>query len=178
MKSPWSRSHTEWLFIVCSVIVLYAQYVPYGLGFNNTTSIPRGLYLTEKISSSDSLKHGDAICFVPDFPGWAKNREYLKEGQKLCKYIGAKGGDQIFVEGRSIRVVSSKYPGGLTLEALENDSKGRPLTQASLPAVIPDGSFFIEAHRSPRSLDSRYLGLISGASISHKVYNLITLSDD
>lgn len=162
------------LAVVLFYILLgvYKARVPVGLAWNTTPSIPLGLYATLQYNGS-SLERGQLVCFRYQAPGWAKDREYVPEGMRLCKPVAAVAGDRITVEGAQVTVLNTD--GQTQRYALQPlDSKGRPLPQTALSSgVLGPGQLLLIANYRPNSLDSRYLGLISQAQVTHRTWPLI-----
>jgi type IV secretory pathway protease TraF len=153
-------------------VLAYRAFVPYELAFNTTHSIPQGLYFA-KAGGPAPLERGQAVCFAYVPPAWAQGRDYFEPGRRLCKYVAALPGDQIVREGLSLTISS---PQGLLLLATglsAADSKGQPLPLDALETgAVPEGKVLLLAPANKNSLDSRYLGLIRQAALSHQIWPL------
>lgn len=178
MKIKNSQALWESVLIILAGIYFYAVYVPWGLGFVTTPSIPVGMYLTQRIGPADQLHVGDEACFIPVMPEWAQSRNYIGPQTKLCKRIAAVTSDRLEVSSDSVTIKTNGRTPALVLKFLSLDSKGRPLTRAKLPGTVPPGFVFVAGTNSPKSFDSRYLGLVPTSIVSHKIYPLITFSND
>ena len=146
--------------------------VPWSLSWNQSASIPEGLYLVERVHSLPPV--GSYVCFEYRAPEWAVPRHYFYDGYRLCKHLAGLPGQavldvkgQYFVDdGTQLVLVGATQPA---------DSAGRPLPQHKLPlGRIPAGKVVLAAPAHTNSMDSRYLGPISETRIRWRVYPLIT----
>jgi conjugative transfer signal peptidase TraF len=153
-----------------AVIGLYVRYVPYGLAWNLTPSIPEGLYLSQKLTAHDALKRGDVACFQYVAPAWAVSRDYGAPKLRMCKPVVGLPGDRVAVDGSKVELTPQDGGPATAVRLLAQDSKGRPMPQAvnANGVVAPDTVFMLSTYRE-NSLDSRYLGAIPRAVITHRV---------
>lgn len=149
------------ILLMSSVIggcLLYA----YGLRFNFTASMPRGVYLVEAVQP----QKGDMVAFcLPAVQAeFAYTQGYLQQGtctsgvQGLLKILGGVAGDIVITKNNTIQV------GDVILPIYGTDQLGRLLIQELQAGVIPEGKAFVYAPYS-RSYDSRYFGLVPRASL-------------
>lgn len=159
------------LGVAAVAIAAYKLYVPFELALNTTPSIPRGLYLAMDKSSSAELAHGDAVCFGYAAPTWAAERAYFQPGRRLCKYVAGLPGDRVVVEAATVKVFAPSGELREEAELAQADSKGRALPADALASgVIPAGQLLVLAPANKNSLDSRYLGLIARAQVTHEIW--------
>lgn len=145
---------------------------PYGLVYNTTASIPKGIYLTKRAVPGELAK-GDIACFPYTAPEWAKPRNYFLEGRRLCKIVYGFPGEQVIVGDGSVRIGSPTAEPVAYLSPV--DSKGRDLPQDALTSgTVPPGHFLLLAPRYRTSFDSRYLGYIPQVSVTTKAWPLVT----
>lgn len=172
----WSRRHLLALKLLAGFAVLatgYSLFVPYGLAWNLTSSIPEGLYFSQVLGPSDQVSRGDIVCDQYVAPSWARGRDYGAPKLRMCKPVVGLAGDQVSVRGSRIRITSTQNPAGVEALLLPTDSKGRAMPQEVNPTgpVPLDTVFLMSTYRS-NSLDSRYLGPIPRAALTHKVFPL------
>lgn len=157
-------------FLLGTTILLkaYALYVPYGVRFMYTPSIPKGLYLSKTFDGT-SLSRGQGVCFRTNPTGWLLERKYLTPGEIVCKYTLGLPGDTVEPRGDEVFICHDGVcnSAGVVQKA---DSKGRPSQPAFTSAtVIPPGHYYFGSTHHPRSLDSRYLGLVGSDSVSVRI---------
>ncbi|MBC8737237.1 hypothetical protein F6X40_10500 [Paraburkholderia sp. UCT31] len=144
--------------------------VPWRLAVNRTESLPLGLYFANRNVSN--IGKGQLICFVYREPNWARGR-YLPSGSHICKEVLGVPGDIITARGLSLFAqhgAETTYLGDMR----EADSAGRPVPLPNWShVVIPPGSYYLGSTRSPKSFDSRYLGLVTTTEIAERIYPLI-----
>lgn len=170
----WTRAAVS-LAVGAMAVTGYALFVPYGLAWNLTDSIPRGLYFSEVLDAGDAVARGDIVCLQYVAPAWATQRQYGAPKLRMCKPVRGLPGDTLEQQADVLRVSS---PAGSMLEVqlLSHDSRGRPLPQdTNQPGVLAAGKLFLLSTSSSRSLDSRYLGPVARASVTHRVYPLFLL---
>lgn len=158
-------------FLVGTTILLkaYALYVPYGIRFVYTASMPQGLYQS-KTYDQTPLTRGQAVCVHTQPTGWVLARHYLVPGEIVCKYTLGVPGDIVEPRGDEIRIC---HEGQCTSAGIvqKTDINGQPSFPAfSGPTVIPAGSYYFGSTHNPRSLDSRYLGLIGAEHVTVRIW--------
>lgn len=161
------------LSITTAAIFTYKTFVPYSLAWNITESIPKGIYLAEKLSRMP-IYRGDIVCFKYKEPEWAKGRKYFPEKIRLCKYLLGMPGDAIQQTTEHLMIKPPDAP-LLSLQYLKVDGRGRPMTAAKLESeVLEPGTYLALAPRLSNSLDSRYLGPIKASEIEIRIKPLWT----
>ncbi|MCC5609596.1 S26 family signal peptidase [Nostoc sp. CHAB 5834] len=137
----------------------YSKFVPFSIGWNHTASIPKGLYLVEDYKNT-TLERGQLVCFKYAAPAWAKDREYMREGTKLCKPIVAIAGDSYKVVGDKLEIRKEGLP--LKTEPIAHvDSKGRHIPVALNEGLLARGEMLVISQAGANGLDSRYLGVLT-----------------
>lgn len=156
------------LFICLSLFVVFKDCIPKIFVFNDSFSMPVGLYLIDR---DDDYKVGDIV--VVDPPQQIKNfmitRGYLKEGNDLIKKIEGIEGDVYHTKNQSA-YINAKYLG----QIYKVDSNKRPVPQFLGEHVIPKDYFLAIADNRPNSFDSRYFGFLELKDIKYKVHPLLT----
>jgi conjugative transfer signal peptidase TraF len=155
--------------ILWAVVAFWSAWVPYGLMWNVTPSIPTGIYITETFHGQP-VKRGDVVCFKYRAPAWAMPYQYAPEGLRFCKPIAGLPGDEVRIDTKTVEVVAEGAV-RTSVKQLNFDFKGRPLdTSALVPGVVEQGNFILIAPAHPKSFDSRYLGPIPISAISHRAW--------
>lgn len=167
------------LFLMVAGNVMLLAALPFSIRINITESVPRGLYFLDerKIPKLDDL----TVAVVdwsrlPD--GTAKS--LLRKRAPLLKPIGAAAGHYLTTRGSSIwRCPDARDPDDscvLLATASPTDSTGRPLqVYAFDKSRIPEGFVFLGgANVHPKSLDSRYIGLVPLLWTRGVAYPLLT----
>ncbi len=165
-----------------TVAVLVGVTAVFGLRFNTSASLPRGLYLSVGWFGRAPAR-GDLVlgCAPPAAAELALRRGYLRPGRCAAGYLGGAGplgkvvlavaGDEVAVEASGLRV------NGVAVErsqARSRDTAGRLLE--GFPAGryrVAAGEVWLFAPYDLRSYDSRYFGPVSESSLSHMVPLLI-----
>lgn len=129
-----------------------------GYRINTTPSLPTGVYRFEDAP----VEHGSlaAYCLDGPFAALAGERGYLAPGscpsglRPLLKITAALPGDRLRQGSDGIRVNGSLWPFS---RAAITDSKGKTLSPAQLPTVVPAGMAILLSQH-PGGFDSRYFG--------------------
>jgi type IV secretory pathway protease TraF len=154
------------------LVLAYQTLSPFGLALNTTHSIPQGLYFS-KTGAPSPLLRGQTVCFAYAPPSWAKGRAYFEPGRRLCKHVAGLPGDRTVRKGLALSLFDAR--GQLVLEArlAATDRKGEAIPPGALSSgTIPEGKVLLLAPANENSLDSRYLGLIDRAALSHQIWPL------
>ena len=141
-----------------------------GLRFNNTPSMPRGLWRV--VEADASLRRGEVVAICPpDTPVFRQGiaRGYVPAGgcpggfEPLLKPIAAMVGDTVSVSPAGVTVNGRMVDG---TAQLTRDSAGRSLQpfEAGVYAVAP-GQVWLLSNYDPRSFDSRYYGPMPAANV-------------
>lgn len=130
-------------------------WIPIGdarLIYNATDSAPRGWYW---IQPENDYSVGDEVLIdLPESVAHlAAERRYLPAGVPLLKRVGARGGQQICLRDRVVRIE------GMPLAiALSRDTAGRPLQAWAQCRLLLAGELFLLNPAKAASFDSRYFG--------------------
>lgn len=122
--------------------------------WNASASAPVGLYRIEPV---DQLNVTDlAVVMPPDeLASFLDQRGYLPKGVPLLKRVLALSGTKVCRNGKAITAYDMVYG-----EALERDSRGRPLPVWQGCVTIGKGRAFFMNWDVPDSLDGRYFGAL------------------
>lgn len=163
-----------WFLVGFLGIKVVSTVSPWGLGYNNTTSIPKGLYLKERLRPNDPLAVGEYVCHTYVAPEWAADRDYAPDKLPVCKPVAALPGDKLEVTGKTVAVYSSTGEYRKTYTASDVDSKGRPVPFVLTSGVVKDQQVILISDTTPLGLDSRYFGPRWRHEITMRIYPLIT----
>jgi conjugative transfer signal peptidase TraF len=155
-------------------ISAYVHFVPFGLSWNMTKSIPQGLYLSTRTDGATLFHRGQIACFEYAPPQWASPRRYFPPGFQLCKHVLGLPGDAVTLAEGSVSISSAAgvFSGGTYAKA---DSAGRPLPQdVGISGVLGSTEYLLLAPANSNSLDSRYLGRIERRQITRTLVPLMT----
>ncbi|RMH33096.1 MAG: signal peptidase I [Nitrospirae bacterium] len=175
--APWRWLFEHWALklgvgVLLLIVVANAVLAPwYRLLFRVSESWPHHVvFLLER---HVPVERGDLVAFPmtqalleairpPEHP-----RPYATVGRLWMKRLVGLPGDRIEIRGDEVWV------NGVSMgTVLHRDRFGVPIEHADLPAVIPPGYGYVALTDHPRSLDSRYFGLIPLTSIEGKVWPL------
>ena len=120
--------------------------------WNASASVPIGLYAMHTVGA---LHVGELVVVMPPEPlaSFLAERRYLPRGVPLLKHVVALPGQTVCRNGLTITV-----DGVAMGEALDRDSRGRPLPVWHGCRVVADGEVFLMNWQSADSLDGRYFG--------------------
>lgn len=158
-------------FLLGTTILLkaYSQYVPYGIRYVYTQSMPQGLYQS-KTYDLTALTRGQAVCVRTEPTGWVLARHYLAPGEIICKYALGVPGDRVEPRGDELFICHEETCATVGV-VQKTDIKGQPAFPAFTgPTVIPPGHYYFGSTHHLRSLDSRYLGLLSAEQIAVRIW--------
>lgn len=179
MNSFMTPTVQKWgfaLFFLLGATILmkgYEQFVPFGVRYVFTDSIPTGLYGSMTYNRTP-LARGQGVCFRIAPQGWVADRGYFSPGESVCKFVLGVPGDEVRPAGDHVNICYQGHchSAGAVLAA---DTKGRPTKGAfSVSTVIPEGQYYLGSTYHPRSFDSRYLGLIDASTIAVRTWPLWT----
>ncbi|KAA3447986.1 peptidase [Mesorhizobium sp. SARCC-RB16n] len=127
--------------------------------WNASASVPIGLYGVEPDHRVDV---GDlAVVMAPEaLAGFLAERGYLPRSVPLLKHVLALGGQMVCRRGAVI-IAHGKIYGN----ALERDSRGRPLPAWQGCHVLAEGEVFLMNWAAADSFDGRYFGPLPTTSI-------------
>jgi conjugative transfer signal peptidase TraF len=134
---------------------------------NTTASAPLGFYWL----ADDRSKVGDLALVRPP-PGlarWMAVRGYLPLNVPLIKHVAAVSGQRVCVRDGMV-IIDGRTVG----KVLTRDLIGRPLVAARICRPLRAGEVFLLNADAPRSLDGRYFGPLTLASIAGRLQPLWT----
>ena len=140
--------------------------------WNASASVPIGLYT---VHPAGALRTTELVVVRPPdaLASFLDERHYLPKGAPMLKRILALPGQTVCRADRAITV------DGIAMgEALDRDSRGRPLPSWQGCRRVPDGEVFLMNRRSEDSLDGRYFGLLPVTSIVGRADPLWTRGED
>ena len=140
--------------------------------WNASASVPIGLYA---VHPAHKLIVTELVVVRPpdDLARFLAGRHYLPEGVPMLKRVLALPGQTVCRNERTISV------DGIAMgDALDRDSRGRPLPVWQGCRRIPDGQVFLMNWQSKDSLDGRYFGLLSRTTIVGRADPLWTKEED
>ncbi len=133
--------------------------------WNDTYSVPRGLYL---ILPNDKLSVGDYVVFsgTPEIRELAVSREWLPKEANFLKKIGGLYGDSFRADPTTnMFYVNNNYIGLIK----DKDSKGRHITSHVYGLHTVGEEEFLPVGDSPNSFDGRYYGTQPLSTIKYRV---------
>jgi conjugative transfer signal peptidase TraF len=130
-----------------------------GLVWNDTASVPRGLYLRRPMWPAAVGR--TVILPIPvSVRRLVDERRYLPLDHDLMKVVVAMPGDRVCLDGHDYRV------NGRVIGAVRDaDSRGRRLDPYRFCGEVPTGQAFL-ATSAPLSFDSRYFGPVPLAALT------------
>lgn len=163
-------------FLLGTTILLkcYAAFVPWGIRYVYTSSIPVGFYLS-KTYDGTPLASGQGVCFHANVKPWMLERKYLTPDEVICKRTLGLPGET--VERRGDEQVICNAAGCTGVGLIQHvDTKGRPVSSAfAAPSVrIQQGQYYFGSNYHPHSFDSRYLGLVDQAAVTVRTWPIWT----
>jgi conjugative transfer signal peptidase TraF len=176
LMTPTARKWSMALFFLLGATILfkgYEQFVPFGVRYVWTPSIPKGLYASTWLDHRP-LQRGEGVCFRGAPTGWFADRKYFREGASICKYVLGVPGDEVRPQGDRVQICHDGKCSDVG-QVLTADLAGRPTQGAfSAATVIPVGHYYLGSTYFPRSFDSRYMGLIEAGRITVRISPLWT----
>jgi conjugative transfer signal peptidase TraF len=140
--------------------------------WNASASVPIGLYA---VRPAAALRVAELVVVRPPdaLANFLDERHYLPKGAPMLKPVLALPGQTVCRAGRAITV------DGIAMgDALDRDSRGRPLPVWQGCQRIPDGEVFLMNRQSKDSLDGRYFGLLAVTTIVGRADPLWTREED
>jgi conjugative transfer signal peptidase TraF len=140
--------------------------------WNASASVPIGLYA---VHATGKLDVTELVVVRPpeDLARYLAERRYLPEGVPMLKRVLALPGQTVCRSDRTITV------DGIAMgDALERDTRGRPLPVWQGCQRIPENRVFLMNWQSADSFDGRYFGLLSRATILGRADPVWTQEED
>lgn len=146
---------------VATMGIAFASFIPFPtkLIWNASASTPIGLY---SIAPGGSLEVTDLVAVRPPEPleSFLAEGGYLPRGVPLLKRVAGLPGQRVCRTGTAVTV--DAVPMG---EALDHDSRGRPLPIWQGCRRVAEGELFLMNWSVPDSLDGRYFGPLPATSV-------------
>ena len=144
--------------------------MPMTLVWNASASVPIGLYAVRSI---DRLSVSDLVVAVPPeaLARFLTERRYLGRGVPLIKHVTATAGQTVCRIGETITV-----DGDVITLARQNDRLGRPLPIWRGCQTLEAEAVFLLNPDVPDSMDGRYFGALSRATIVGRAVPLWTMA--
>jgi conjugative transfer signal peptidase TraF len=158
------------VLVAVTALLAHQHYLPVGLSWNGTASLPIGLYWHTKADGKP--RYGDISCFPYKPPEWAQPRNYFPRGFLLCKRVLGLPGDAVVARNDRLEICR---PNGECQDAgrvVTHDSAGMLVPPISLPSTIPVRYAYMGVPESRMSFDSRYLGLIAINDLKRTIHPL------
>jgi conjugative transfer signal peptidase TraF len=147
-----------------------------GLRFNESPSMPTGLYVRTSSESNATLV---VFCPAEPFAKLSVERGYRSRGncpdgaEPLAKPIVARPGDTVELSALGMTVNSRLLA---NTAPLVTDTAGRPLSHWPFGRyVVAPGTVWVASSYSPRSFDSRYVGPVEASQVREHVRPLVTV---
>ena len=184
LRANWNRqiqSHAGWAMSLLVMafgsgalaLAFAAEWA--GLRFNDSPSMPTGLYVRTSSESNASLV---VFCPAEPFARLSVERGYRSRGncpdgaEPLAKPIAARPGDVVELSAAGMvvngRLLQNSPP-------LATDTAGRPLSHWPFGRyVVAPGTVWVASTYRPRSFDSRYFGPVEASQVREHVRPLLT----
>lgn len=152
-------------------ILIYGHYK---FEFNNTESLPKGIYL---ISNNKIYKRNDIVVFCPpynEFMQFAKKNGYWKNLVLVCDNITPKymkkivgiPGDNIDITFSGVYINNIKIKNSEAYKKILSDKIFNNYTQH---LKLKDKEYFLMSDYNKLSYDSRYFGIVTEDKFLYKV---------
>src|SRR6266480_3024132 len=183
LRANWIRqirSHSSWISLLvlafgggALALALAGEWA--GLRFNDSPSMPTGLYVRASSESRASLV---VFCPAEPFARLSVERGYRSRGncpdgaEPLAKPIAARPGDTLELSATGIAVNGRLLP---NTAPLATDTAGRPLSHWLFGRyVVAPGAAWVASSHNSRSFDSRYFGPVDASQVREHVRPLLT----
>ena len=140
--------------------------------WNASGSVPIGLYA---VRPAGAIRATELVVVQPPsaLATFLDERHYLPKGAPMLKRVLALPGQTVCRADRAITV------DGIAMgDALDRDSRGRPLPSWHGCRRVPDGDAFLMNRQSEDSFDGRYFGLLPITTIVGRADPLWTREED
>lgn len=154
-----ARARRTWSSLVLGVLVLAAVVSTRWVRLNLSPSVPRGVYRLTAVR--EPLARGTLVVLPvpPAVQAWHRR------WRPLLKPVAALAGETVCVAGQTLWIHGQSY--GPVLE----EADGKRLIQLVGCHTLQEGEVFL-ASRQPRSLDSRYFGVVRLSYLSARAIPL------
>jgi conjugative transfer signal peptidase TraF len=139
--------------------------------WNTSASAPIGLY---RVVPTDHIDVTDLAVVMPpsDIASFLDQRRYLPKGVPLLKRVLALGGTEVCRHGGTVTAYDAVYG-----EALERDSRGRPLPAWQGCVTLRKDQAFFMNWDVPDSLDGRYFGPLPLSTVIGRAVSVWTIEE-
>jgi signal peptidase I len=171
------RAGVRWSLLVMGgafAAILAYDMQPLRILHNVTPSLRDGIgFYVYDSSAVRDVHRGDIVAFSYAAPDWVMHMSWPnREREVFIKHVYGLPGDRIeALATGDVRVCAADGSGCSTFQRLVTDSKGKAMTWAPLPEVIPHDEYFM-AGEHYASLDSRYLGPVQRHAFLGKVVHV------
>lgn len=163
---PWWRLNRreQTVAIVFTAFIMVGAWLPGRITVATSGSLDHRVFFL--LPAPAKVELGDYLVF--------RHRDFARvqpglraDHDQMIKKVGCLPGDHLTMDAANRFFCNGRFLG----QALEADSKGRPLPQFLFNGPVPGGKLFmIGTH--PRSYDSKYFGFIDAHEISHQALPL------
>ena len=156
--------HEQVVALVVLASFLVGAWLPGQITVATSASLDHRVFFL--LPAPAKVELGDYLVF--SHRGLSQVQQGLRaDHDQMIKRVGCLPGEQLTMDAASHFFCNGRSLG----QALEADSKGRPLPQFSFNGTVPaDKLFMVGTH--PRSYDSKYYGFIDVYEISHQALPL------
>ena len=160
----WLSRHEQTVVIVFLAFILAGSWLPGRITVATSGSLDHRVFFL--LPAPAKVELGDYLVFRHQ--GLSQVQQGLRaDYDQMIKKVGCLPGDQLTIDEANHFFCNGRSLG----QALEADSKGRPLPLFSFNGTVPaDKLFMVGTH--PRSYDSKYYGFIDVLEISHQALPL------
>jgi len=156
MSRAWTRS----TWVLCGLIVVAVVSTRW-CRINLSPSVPYGLY--RLVAVREPLAHGTLVVL----PVPASVQAWWSPWVPLLKPVAVIAGEAVCIADGTLWVKGVSYGPVLT------HHHGQPLPHLDDCMVVPPGGVFV-ASQTPRSLDSRYFGVVPVATLIAQAVPIVT----
>lgn len=155
---PWRVLIIAQIAVTAVALTAMAD-MPTRLVWNNTESVPTGLYA---VNEDNRLRSGMLVAVMPPEPlaSWLVDGGYLGRNAPLLKHVEALPGQRVCRDGERVTV-----DGRLRAIARDTDRRGRALPHWSGCSIVAEGQLFLLNADHDGSLDGRYFGPLPRSSV-------------
>ena len=165
-SKPWWRVNRreQAVAIVFLAFILAGAWLPGRITVATSGSLDHRVFFL--LPAPAKVELGDYLVF--HHQGLSQVQQGLRaDHDQMIKKVGCLPGEQLTMDAANHFFCNGRSLG----QALEADSKGRPLPRFSFSGPVPaDKLFMVGTH--PRSYDSKYYGFIDVHEISHQALPL------
>ena len=157
-------SREKTLAIVVLAALLLGAWIPERIIVSTSPSLDHRIFFLT--NAKQNIQLGDYLVFRHKDFGFV-HKGLNQENDRLVKRVSCIPGDTLSVNAERMFFCNQRALG----EALETDSKGRPLPTFHFSGQVPEKNYFLMG-TNPRSFDSRYFGFVHADNILYKALPL------